>query len=86
MPFLSLLEIAPAHFISPNLDEVATRWLDFRLVPMAANVRFIVFRAPSGRHYLRFDLNERPLPLIPGNPAIYLPLTQALTHLQSLLP
>lgn len=86
MPFLSLLEIAPAHLISNNLDEVATRWLDFRLVPMAANVRFIVFRAPSGRHYLRFDLNERPLPLIPGNTAIYLPLTKALTHLQSLLP
>ncbi len=86
MPFLSLLRIDGAHFVAHDLDGVASGWLDFRLVPMAANARFIVFRSDSGRYYMRFDLNEQPTPLIAGNPQLYLPLRTALTHLQSLLP
>lgn len=86
MPFLSLLRIDGAHFTARDLDGVASRWLDFDLVPMAANARFIVFCSDTGRYYLRFDLNETPTPLIAGNPQIYLPLNVALTHLQSLLP
>lgn len=67
MPLLSLMGVA------------GDPWLNFRIVPMAANLRLIVFSAPSGRHYMRVDLNEHPVAL-PGC-EVYAPLDMALKTL-----
>ena len=34
-------------------------------------------RAPSGNYYLRTDLNEVPVPLIPGSDELYVPWERA---------
>lgn len=71
MPLLSLLALPDCYYQSHDLNTIATHWRDFHVVPMASNLQIIYFRAPSGTIYVRGDLNETPIPLIPGNPAIY---------------
>ncbi len=74
MPLLSLLRIPGCRYLSNYFDTVAREWRDFDVVPMAANLQMIVFKAKSsGRYYVRLDLNEKPLKLRPGedNSVIY---------------
>ena len=68
-------------------DTVALHWRDFSIVPMAANLQLILLRhKETGRYYLRVDLNERILPLIPGRPALYTPWESAREYLTRCLP
>ena len=54
---------------------------------MAANVRMILFKAKkSGRYYLRVDLNEKPVTLIPNNDAVYLPWGIARDYMMRCVP
>lgn len=73
MPLLSLLQINGCYYLTHYFDQVATNWQDFNIVPMAANLQFIFFKTSRGDIYVRTDLNEHPITLIPGNAAIYLP-------------
>ena len=77
MPLLSLLRLKGCYYMTNYFDTVGMHWRDFHVVPMAANLQFILFKSNSGRYYLRVDLNETPVPLIPNNSSIYLPWTEA---------
>lgn len=72
MPLLSLLHIPGCHYLTNFFDTVGQHWRDFDVVPMAANIQFIVFKSRnSGRFYVRVDLNERPVALRNGDDSIY---------------
>ncbi len=86
MPLLSLMRIPGCYYISDDLATVRDHWRNFYVVPMASNLQLKLFRAPSGRYYVRADFNETPVPLIAGRTDIYVPWDEARTYLLSLLP
>ncbi|MEF9924102.1 MAG: histidine-type phosphatase [Muribaculaceae bacterium] len=71
MPLLSLLHAPNCFYMTHYFDTVSSHWKDFYVVPMAANLQLIYFTSPSGIIYVRADLNEIPIPIIPNNPEIY---------------
>lgn len=74
MPLLSLLRIPGCNYLTNYFDTVAANWRDFEVVPMAANIQFILFKArESGHYYIRVDLNEHPVALRRGDDAVYFP-------------
>lgn len=78
IPFLALLQIPGCCYVTQDLTSVNRNWLDFDIVPMAANFRMILFREKkSGRYYVRFDLNEQAVPLVAGSDDLYLPWEEA---------
>lgn len=82
MPLLSLMHLPGCYYMTNYFDTVAGHWQDFNVVPMAANLQMILFKARnSGKYYLRVDLNEKPVSLIPNNSAKYLPWSQARSYL-----
>lgn len=82
MPLLSLMHLPGCYYMTNYFDTVASHWQDFNVVPMAANLQLVLFKARgSGNYYLRVDLNERPVSLIPNNTAKYLPWSQARSYL-----
>lgn len=87
MPLVSLLKLPGCYYMTNYFDTVALHWRDFDVVPMAANVRMILFKAKkSGRYYLRVDLNEKPVNLIPNNEAVYLPWGMARDYMMRCVP
>ena len=87
MPLFALMRLPGCYYITDNFDTVALHWLDFQVVPMAANLQMILLRARSGKHYVRFDLNERPVPLLPGEPTLYIiPWESVREYLTQCLP
>lgn len=82
MPLVSLLRLPGCYYLTNYFDTVAKNWRDFDVVPMAANVHFILFQnTDNGRYYLRIDLNEKPLRFIPNSDALYVPWEQAKTYM-----
>ena len=73
MPLLSLLQIENCYYITHYFDQVKLNWQDYNIVPMAANLQFVFFKTDKGNIYVRTDLNETPVHLIPGNDNLYLP-------------
>ena len=67
-------------------DTVAMHWRDFDIVPMAANLQIILYKSKRGNFYVRFDLNEHPIPLMPNSDEIYLPWATARQYLNRCLP
>jgi len=86
MPLLSLMRLQGCYYMTNYFDTVGLHWRDFHVVPMAANLQMILFRSASGKYYLRTDLNENPVPLIPGNSNLYVPWKDAREYLQRCLP
>ena len=87
MPLLSLMRLPGCYYITNYFDTVAQHWRDFDVVPMASNLQMILFKErKSGRYYVRFDLNERPVSLIPNNESIYLPWGVARDYLMRCVP
>lgn len=86
MPLLSLMHLQGCYYLTNYFDTVALHWRDFAIVPMAANLQMILFRSDSGKYYLRVDLNEIPVPLIPNDDAIYQPWTTARQYLERCIP
>ena len=86
MPLLSLMHLPGCYYMTNYFDTVESHWRNFHVVPMASNLQMILFRAKSGRLYVRIDLNEVPVTLIPGNDSIYLPWTRAKQYLMRCLP
>lgn len=73
MPLASLMRLPGCYYLTSCFDTVARHWQNWNVVPMAANIRMILFRSQSGRYYARTELNERPLALIPGCRDLYVP-------------
>ena len=87
MPLLSLLRIPGCYYLTNYFDTVGANWRDFYVVPMAANVQFILFRAKaSGRYYVRVDLNETPVKLRKGDDAVYFPWGELRRYMSNCLP
>ena len=86
MPLLSLMRIRGCYYMTNYFDTTALHWRDFSVVPMAANLQMILLRSKSGNYYVRFDLNEQPVPLLPNSDAIYLPWATARQYLNRCLP
>ena len=72
MPLLSLMRLRGCYYLTNYFDTVALHWKDFHVVPMAANLQISLFKSKSGKMYVRFDLNERPVPLFPDSDDIYI--------------
>lgn len=87
MPLLAMMHIPGCYYMTNYFDTVAMHWRDFNIVPMAANLQLILLRhKQNGRLYLRVDLNEKPVPLIPARTAIYTPWEVAREYLTRCLP
>lgn len=86
MPLLSLLHIPGCYYLTNYFDTVAMHWRDFDVVPMAANVQFILFRSTTGRHYVRVDLNEQPVRLRKGDDAVYFPWGELRRYMTNCVP
>lgn len=80
MPLLALIQIPDCRFTGSDFNQVADNWKDFNIVPMAANLRLVLFKSRSGNYYVRADLNERPVPLHFGA-ELYLPWEEAKSYL-----
>ncbi len=86
MPLLALIRLGGCYYITNYFDTVGLHWRDFYVVPMASNLQLVLFRADSGRYYLRADFNETPVPLMPGSTDLYLPWSRAREYLIRCLP
>ena len=86
MPLLALMHIPGCYYMTNYFDTVGLHWRDFYVVPMASNLQMILFQSDSGKYYVRIDLNETPVPLIPGQSTIYIPWQQAREYLNRCLP
>lgn len=86
LPLFSLMRLRGAYYLTNYFDTVGQHFRDFELVPMAANIRFILFENSRGKLYLRTDLNEHPIPLMPNDDRIYLPWEEARNYLVRCLP
>lgn len=86
MPLLSLMHLDGCYYLTNYFDTVALHWKDFHVVPMASNLQMILVKSKSGKMYVRLDLNERPIPLLPGSDIIYTPWEQAREYLLRCIP
>lgn len=87
MPLVSLLRLPGCYYLTNYFDTVGLHWKDFHVVPMAANVQMILFRnVNNGHYYLRTDLNEQPVALIPNSDEIYVPWGVAREYMTRCLP
>ena len=81
MPLLALMRIPGCYLDSDDPATVSRQWLDFSIVPMAANFRLVLFRGPKGKIYVRSDLNEQAVNIIEGDPRIYIPWDEAKAYM-----
>lgn len=86
MPLLSLMHLDGCYYLTNYFDTVALHWKDFYVVPMASNLQMILVKSKSGKMYMRLDLNERPIPLLPGSDIIYTPWEQGREYLLRCIP
>lgn len=86
MPLLSLMRLDGCYYLTNYFDTTALHWRDFDIVPMAANLQMVMVKNKKGRLFLRVDLNERPIPLIPGSDKIYTPWEEAREYLLRCVP
>ncbi|MCM1163548.1 MAG: histidine phosphatase family protein [Muribaculaceae bacterium] len=86
MPLLALMRMAGCYYMTNYFDTVGMHWRDFYVTPMATNLQIVLFKSTSGKLYVRAELNETPVPLIPGNKSIYVEWSKAKEYLLRCLP
>ena len=86
MPLLALMRLKGCYYMTNYFDTVGLHWKDFYVVPMASNLQISLLRSDKGNLYVRVDLNENPLPLLPGSDEIYTPWGKAREYLTRCLP
>ncbi|MCM1522420.1 MAG: hypothetical protein NC039_07190 [Muribaculaceae bacterium] len=86
MPLLALMRLSGCYYMTNYFDTVGLHWRDFYVVPMASNLQIVLFSADSGRLYVRAELNETPVPLMPGSDNVYLDWNRAKDYLLRCLP
>ncbi len=86
MPLLALMHVPGCYYMTNYFDTVGLHWRDFYVVPMASNIQLILFKNKKGEYYVRLDLNETPVPIIPGRTALYVPWATAREYFNRCLP
>lgn len=86
MPLLSLMRLQGCYYLTNYFDTAALHWQDFNVVPMGANLQMVMARTKSGKIYVRFDLNERPIPLMPNSDEVIIPWERAREYLLRCIP
>lgn len=87
MPLASLLRLPGCNYETDDFGSVANHWRNFDIVPMAANIRFLLMKSRTdGRYWLRVDYNEHPVTLIPGDGRTIVPWTEARAYMVSVMP
>ena len=86
MPLLSLMRLKGCNYKTNYFDTVAKNWQDFNVVPMSANIQFVLFKTKGGNFYLRIDRNEEPIAFIPNSIEIYVPWEKARQYLSNCVP
>lgn len=86
MPLLALIQAPGCYYLTNYHDTVAEHWKDYEIVPMAANFQLIYFKTPSGEVYVRADLNEKPILLLPGSNSLYVKWKDLRLRFLELLP
>lgn len=86
LPLISLMRLRGGYYMTNYFDTVGLHWRDFDLSPMAANLQLILFKNKSGKYYVRLDLNERPIPILPNDDRLYLPWGEARDYFIRCLP
>lgn len=86
MPLLSLMRLKGCNYKTNYFDTVAKNWQDFNVVPMSANIQFVLFKTKGGNFYLRIDRNEEPIAFIPNSTEIYVPWEKARQYLSNCVP
>lgn len=86
MPLFALMHIPGCYYMTNYFDTVGQHWRDFYVIPMASNMQIILFKSEKGNYYVRVDLNETPVTLIPGRSNIYTPWESAKEYLTRCLP
>lgn len=59
IPFAALLGIPIASQKESNLNLISTKWLDFQISPMAANIQWILYSNDTGNYLIKMLLNEK---------------------------
>lgn len=86
LPLFSLLRMRGVYYLTNYYDTVSQHFRNFDIVPMAANLQMVLFKSQRGNYYVRFDLNERPIPLLPNDDRLYLPWSVARDYMVRCLP
>ena len=86
LPLFSILHLQGAYYLTNYYDTVAQHFQNFKMVPMGANLQIVLFKSESGKHYVRFDLNERAINLMPNDDRIYIPWEEAREYMIRCLP
>lgn len=85
MPLVSLLQL-PGCYAPKGCPpaEISDYWRNYDIIPMASNMQMILFKAGSGRYYVRMELNEQPVEMIKGR--IYAPWNQVRAYMLDCIP
>ncbi|MEG2947654.1 MAG: histidine-type phosphatase, partial [Bacteroidales bacterium] len=59
IPFAALLEIPIASQKESDLNLISTKWLDFQISPMAANIQWILYSNDTGHYLIKMLFNEK---------------------------
>ncbi len=86
MPLLSLMHLKGCFYATNYFDTVALHWKDFYVVPMSSNLQMVLFKTKKGKYYVRFDLNEKPISLMPNSNDIYIEWDKARNYLMRCIP
>lgn len=86
MPLLALMRLEGCYYMTNYFDTVAKSWQDFRITPMGGNLQMILFKSGSGNYYVRTELNEVPVALMPNSDEIYVPWQKAREYLMKCVP
>lgn len=86
MPLFALMHLPGCYYMTNYFDTVGLHWRDFYVVPMAANMQMVLFKSNTGHYYVRVELNEVPVTLIPGRTTIYTSWEAAKEYLTRCLP
>lgn len=86
LPLYSLLRLRGVYYLTNYFDTVAQHFHNFEIIPMAGNLQMILFKSQRGNYYVRFDLNEQPIPLLPNDDRLYLPWPEARAYMVRCLP
>ncbi|MBP3774421.1 MAG: histidine acid phosphatase [Bacteroidaceae bacterium] len=59
LPFICLIKLKDAYFVSANPDEVSEHWRCYNLFPMACNVQWVFYKKEGSPVLVKILLNER---------------------------
>ncbi len=59
MPLLSLMRVEGCYDNSSDFATLSSRWKDYYIVPLGANIDIILLQSPTGRTYTALRHNGR---------------------------